>query len=58
MPCRPLAAMLLLVLSGCGLMDEETVEIAEPERYCYRTLAEIDCYTAPDPRASAQTRVP
>jgi hypothetical protein len=51
-------------LSGCGsvkqalgLQPKTAAAKAATPRYCYRTLARIDCYDTPDPHASDISRI-
>lgn len=40
------AAAVLPLLAGCA---DDFPELAYAERYCYRTLAEVDCHSRPLP---------
>ncbi len=43
------AAIIALGLAGCAAFQEQTPGAEAELGYCYRTIAEIDCYTTPDP---------
>lgn len=51
--CRPEEAEASAALLGPG----RSAAVVEAPLYCYRTLAEITCYDAPDPQASDGIRV-
>lgn len=52
---HPVAAGLVLVaLAGCGRPEEPVPPPALQPVYCYRTLADVSCYTAPDHGRSGQ----
>ena len=42
-----------ILTSGCTQSPELNVKVAylTAERWCYRTLAEVDCYTSPQKNA-------
>lgn len=43
------AAIIALGLAGCAVFQEQPPGSEAELAYCYRTIAEVDCYTTPDP---------
>ncbi len=43
------AAIIALGLAGCAVFQEQPPGAEAELAYCYRTIAEVDCTTTPDP---------
>ena len=43
------AAITALGLAGCAAFQEQTPGAEAELAYCYKTIADVDCYAAPEP---------
>ncbi|KKJ78204.1 hypothetical protein WH95_02375 [Kiloniella litopenaei] len=55
--------LVIVTLSGCGqnvFQKEEVVVVSKPQptTYCYRSLANVDCYEQPVPEEERTLLVP